>query len=479
MTSENDAELERRFAALVSGPELADLRALEGDLMLVGDTVIRRPAVPDRRRAPFDDVRLLRVRVDLVDAKPPIWRRLELRSDLTLDALHHVLQAAFGWDDAHLHRFAVGGGPFEAGSQVFLCPFDVAEGADGTPDAEVRLDEVLQDPGDTLTYAYDYGDGWELAIVVEEVRGGAEDARPASVLTGRRAAPPEDSGGACDEHSLAALMDDPARFDPDALNAAIDEFFGRAATRLDPRLGALVDRLLYAPSGSDLARRVYDLSAPVAALSDDDLTAALRAVAWFVDHAGDGLELTGAGYLKPADVQAVAQLLPTMSDWFGKANRETQTRPVLQLRQALQKVGLLRKYKGRLCLTRAGAGARGDARGLWDVLARLLLPGGDGFDAEATLVLLACWATSVGRREPVQDVVRALNDLGWRVEGGARLEPHDVYRLPAYGVLTSIDGLASEQFVETQSAFARYERRYTVRLPAALLARTALLTRER
>ena len=58
-------------------------------------------AVPER-------VRGFRVRVDLMYAKPPIWRRLVLPGDLVLDELHDVLQVAMGWQDGHLHKFGVG-----------------------------------------------------------------------------------------------------------------------------------------------------------------------------------------------------------------------------------------------------------------------------------------------------------------------------------------------------------------------------------
>ena len=61
-------------------------------------------------------LRSLRVRVDLEHAKPPIWRRLDVLSDIGLDVFHQVLQSAFGWTDSHLHRFALGGSPFDENS---------------------------------------------------------------------------------------------------------------------------------------------------------------------------------------------------------------------------------------------------------------------------------------------------------------------------------------------------------------------------
>src|SRR3546814_15797052 len=41
-----------------------------------------------------------------------IWRRLLVRSDLTLFGLHRVIQIAFGWEDYHLHAFKVHGRRF-------------------------------------------------------------------------------------------------------------------------------------------------------------------------------------------------------------------------------------------------------------------------------------------------------------------------------------------------------------------------------
>lgn len=48
------------------------------------------------------------VRLDLDNARPPIWRRLRLGSDLRLSQVHDVVQAAMGWSDMHLHHFQDG-----------------------------------------------------------------------------------------------------------------------------------------------------------------------------------------------------------------------------------------------------------------------------------------------------------------------------------------------------------------------------------
>jgi len=111
-------ELLRRFESVISGAELDDLRQLVGDLSLLGAAAAQERFQPERRelrRPSLADVRIFRVRVELRHSKPRIWRRLELRSDLTLDVVHRVLQTAFSWTDTHLWRFSLGGDPFSWG----------------------------------------------------------------------------------------------------------------------------------------------------------------------------------------------------------------------------------------------------------------------------------------------------------------------------------------------------------------------------
>jgi Plasmid pRiA4b ORF-3-like protein len=113
-----------------------------------------------------------------------------------LDEVHQVLQMVFGWSDSHLHRFALGPSVWDETSELFLCPFDVAEGEDdGVPASGVRIDEVLADVGDELLYVYDYGDEWELRIRLESVVDRAPGAVRAVCTGGLRGAPPENCGG--------------------------------------------------------------------------------------------------------------------------------------------------------------------------------------------------------------------------------------------------------------------------------------------
>src|SRR5919199_1009286 len=64
----------------------------------------------------FKDPNAVELRVALLDIEPTIWRRLVVPWTFHLGQLHHVIQAAFGWLDYHLHQFLIGGlryGDFE------------------------------------------------------------------------------------------------------------------------------------------------------------------------------------------------------------------------------------------------------------------------------------------------------------------------------------------------------------------------------
>jgi len=51
---------------------------------------------------------LYQLKVTLHDTKPPIWRRVLIDGASTLDQVHEVIQAAFGWWNYHLHEFEIG-----------------------------------------------------------------------------------------------------------------------------------------------------------------------------------------------------------------------------------------------------------------------------------------------------------------------------------------------------------------------------------
>ena len=134
------------------------------------------------------DERELQLKVSLVGGKPPIWRRVVVGEAMTLAELHQVIQIAMGWLDYHLYEFEIKGNRYTT-----IDP--------DTPDSAIASDSVtlrdlrLRRPGTKFRYDYDFGDGWRHVVEVEKVNPIDHASSCPRCLGGRRACPPEDSGG--------------------------------------------------------------------------------------------------------------------------------------------------------------------------------------------------------------------------------------------------------------------------------------------
>lgn len=130
---------------------------------------------------------LCQLKVTLRDSKPPIWRRIQVTSDIRLSTLHRVLQVVMGWEGAHLHQFLAHGMYYGTPHPDF--GFEVKN------ETNVSLQQVVSGVKDTLIYEYDFGDSWEHELLVEKMLSLEEGKRSPICLTGKRACPPEDCGG--------------------------------------------------------------------------------------------------------------------------------------------------------------------------------------------------------------------------------------------------------------------------------------------
>ncbi len=438
--------------------------------MSPADFESRTPA-PSRRRLPRDDVVTYRVRVQLDGVEPPIWRRLDLASDIILPRLHHILQAAMGWTDSHLHEFASGDGPTDDLAEHYRDSVSIDEGLAGVDETTVRLDEVLHDPGDRLFYVYDFGDNWEHTLVLEEVLSRDPQDAAAKCLGGARSCPPEDSGGVWSYDELLAALSGPAtaeneelrtwvgpkfdaeRFDVGAVAAAIadaDERYTfdhrvRMAVDRESPFGELLGHLDRLPAG--LAHAIGVCLTPVVEPEPEVKAMMLRPYLLFLNKVGDsGVTLTQAGYLPPPLVEYVSELLALDEIWIGRSNREVNTYPVLEFRESAQRLGLIRKAHNRLTLTKVGARASTDAEAMWRHLARALPLGlptrGPEVRAsrDAGVLLLVGVAAGLSAAECDALVATSLRDLGWRPGPLTELSSSDVHQLqwPTQAVLEYI-----------------------------------------
>jgi len=416
-------------------------------------------APPSRRRPRRTDVVTYRARIDLKGTRPPLWRRLELASDLFLDQVHEIIQVAFGWTDSHLHQFGSGPGHYGPETEHYLCPFQVEDGETGIPEEDVRLDEVLVDAGDRLFYDYDFGDGWEHVIKLEALLP-RPDAGPRAVcVAGRRDGPAEDCGGVY-AYELISAATDPGNPDHADAVAEFDRFSGEPAgpesirttpfdiNEINETLAGLLPLVERDPAGSsngqerdfpqpldelvravrtsagkrELRQLIRDARLDQPALVDAETAARMvHPYTWLLNRVGDGIKLTNAGYLPPVHVEAAMAELSLGEAWIGKGNRENQTLPVLHLRESAANMGLLRKRRGILMLTSRARGLRDDPVALWWHLAERIPPKSpDPCESQAGLILLAALAAQTAD-DPDVTTARLLSAIGWVNGDGAEL----------------------------------------------------------
>jgi hypothetical protein len=151
---------------------------------------------------------LYQLKITLKWSKPPIWRRVVVRADVTLDWLHDVVQIVMGWTNSHMHQFIAGRG------------FAVTYYGRPNPEFADMGQEMLNERRHTVadlapaakrkfTYEYDFGDSWCHEVVVEKILPPDVSFKHPVCLAGANACPPEDCGGMDGYYNLLEVMADP------------------------------------------------------------------------------------------------------------------------------------------------------------------------------------------------------------------------------------------------------------------------------
>ncbi|MDR4479233.1 MAG: plasmid pRiA4b ORF-3 family protein [Nitrospira sp.] len=144
---------------------------------------------------------LLQFKVTLTGIRPPIWRRVLVPEGLPLSGLHDVIQEVMGWTDSHLHDF-------HWREERFGSPDHDFDEEGVVDERTVTLKELGLSIKDRLDYVYDFGDGWEHVLMLEQVLE-AEKYKTPVCLKGARSCPPEDCGGAEGYENILNILKDP------------------------------------------------------------------------------------------------------------------------------------------------------------------------------------------------------------------------------------------------------------------------------
>lgn len=166
---------------------------------------------------------IYQLKVSLQGAKPPIWRRIQVPGDTSLEKLHHIIQLCMGWDNCHLHQFLIDGICYSLPDED-----DPMRPSRPNNEADFSLDDLADKLEPRFQYIYDFGDNWLHQVEVEKVMI-PEKGKPYPLLmTGRRSCPPEDSGGIPGYQELLAVLGDPEDYRYGEMSDWVGEDFNPA-----------------------------------------------------------------------------------------------------------------------------------------------------------------------------------------------------------------------------------------------------------
>lgn len=130
-----------------------------------------------------------------------IWRRIALRGDQTLGDLHEAIFEAFDRDDEHLYAFYF----YKPESRTkrdrwrnaveYAHPYFLEDNMFDDRNlhnaADVKLETLHLEKGQTFDYLFDFGDSWWHEITVEKIDAELEKGRYPKIKEKRGESPPQ------------------------------------------------------------------------------------------------------------------------------------------------------------------------------------------------------------------------------------------------------------------------------------------------
>lgn len=154
-------------------------------------------ALPEKKIFEDKPSQAYRIRIKLDRAPVPIWREIEVPSNISLEFFAFVIIEAMGWDNEHLHQFVQNGKIYQSDPCIKsmngggIAPQFNVFSSNGYP-----LSEILKKKDDCILFEYDFGDSWNHDVCLKGIREYKEGEEPAlTIIEGKGVCPPEDCGG--------------------------------------------------------------------------------------------------------------------------------------------------------------------------------------------------------------------------------------------------------------------------------------------
>ncbi|OUM85192.1 MAG: hypothetical protein BAA01_04140 [Bacillus thermozeamaize] len=148
--------------------------------------------------------KILQLKISLRGVKPPVWRRILVKEDMTFYRLHETILAVMGWTGFHLYEFQVYGEAIGEKDPEWddIHPVKSAK--------RVKLSKYAFEDKAKFTYTYDFGDNWVHDILVEKILQSEEGQSYPICIGGKRNCPPEDVGGPWGYQDFLEAIRDPS-----------------------------------------------------------------------------------------------------------------------------------------------------------------------------------------------------------------------------------------------------------------------------
>ncbi|MCL2373958.1 MAG: plasmid pRiA4b ORF-3 family protein [Treponema sp.] len=188
-------------------PPQAELEAMDGSLDSMLETYEDMKELIDEAKDSFRRNRLTVIRpgnnsgavserlIQLSIGGIDVWRRVIVNEDCTLEELHHIIQAVFGWRNTQEFKFSVGNS-HERGnkSEKILSLNRPAGGAAGSGEADLKT-RIKDIEAIGLSEArYEYGANWNARVMILSRHEAPAD-KPVRCIAGSGSAPPESING--------------------------------------------------------------------------------------------------------------------------------------------------------------------------------------------------------------------------------------------------------------------------------------------
>ncbi len=162
---------------------------------------------------------LFQLKIQLKNVKPAVYRVVLLPESASFFQLHKAIQEAMGWEDYHLFQF------FKQRDVSISIPNKEYDWNEVLDAQKIKLNEWLNKVKDTITYEYDFGDGWEHAITLEKITENERKVTYPECIRGKRSCPPEDCGGPWGYENLLAVLADKKHPEHEGMQEWIGEGF--------------------------------------------------------------------------------------------------------------------------------------------------------------------------------------------------------------------------------------------------------------